>query len=166
MQGAGRQRCPLAFLPNREAQAATLPPSPGSPDERVAPTVEAGRAQTDARSSRGAWTRGSAVAEGGWRGSWAPALRLGLHSCLGLGNLCGRRFPGEVSLSPQPLATVWEKASPPPVYNHQTTGMTVPERTRPTGIARKRKLQRNTPPVCPPLLLQKLPDFLLHSRTA
>lgn len=70
-----------------------------------------------------------------------------------------------VSLSPQPVAAVWEKASQTPVYDHRTTGMTVRERTRPTGIARKRKLQRNTPPVCPPLL-QELPDFVLHSRAA
>lgn len=101
VQGAGRQCCPLASLPTREAQAASVPPSPGSPNERVAPTVEAGRAQTDARSSRGAWTRGSAVAEGGWRGSWAPALRPGLHGCLGLGNAVGAASLGSL---PEPPA--------------------------------------------------------------
>lgn len=120
-QRAGRERFRLAVPPNRGAQATSLPPPLGSPRGKSCTDRGAGRAQTAARSARGAGARGSGAGEGGWRVSRAPVRRRPrLHSCLRLGKLPGHGFSREVSPSLQRPATGWDGASPPPVYNRQT----------------------------------------------
>lgn len=112
---------------------------------------------------RGAWARGSRSRRGwvarrvagvpGSGAAAAPAAQLPRLQKTSWALL----LPGRSRWDPNPRRRPggMDEASPPPFHNRQTSGMTV----RALGLARKRKLRRNTPPVCPPRLLPKLQTF-------
>lgn len=110
--GCRRHRAPgsnplgLPLRPTRRPGGVS-PTRLGSPKGKSCTDRGARRAQTAARSARGARARGSRAGVGGWRVSLAPARRRppGLHRCLRFGKLPGHgfSFPGEVL--PEPPAS-------------------------------------------------------------
>ena len=139
------------------------PPDSGPGEERVAPTVElrglrllpglcAAPGQVEAEPAKVNGECPGIRRGGGPGGTVASASE----------NFLGTASLGRSSPSRQASATEggWSFSTSGPQSPDQRAGC-----ARARGFSRKRKLRRNAPRVCAPLLLPKLPD-LLHSGAA